>query len=183
MNNTNDPKIVAALDNFRAHLETKRARAGLVKSSKSSLLVSRFAFRASVWLAAKRRKLERMKRRADDQKLEKLVRRHGIDYDVIQAIHAFTGENWKETSRKCGTVIEHTPAPSPAPGSDESFKETHPDNEWIDALTCRCPFSPDTVRMVFRVCEGDRDTTRRIIEAFAPSGSIPTEGQVLRLKS
>jgi hypothetical protein len=185
MKTKDDPKIIAALDEFRARIEAKQSKAGIGKRTKRRLAASKLAFRLSVWLAAKRRKLERMKRRATNQRLGGLAKRHGLDFEVVRAIHEFTGGNWKETARKCDVVMDSGFEPGPAyrPEDDEAFLKDWPDEHWLAAMTCRVPFAPSTVEMVFRVCDRDRDRTRKIVEAFARAGSVPTEDQVLRLKS
>lgn len=177
-----DSKITSALDAFRARLETKQSKAGVGKRTKRRLASSNLAFRFSVWLAAKRRQLDRMAARDRDRKLGKLAQSHGIDFEVVKAIHEFTGENWKETRRKCDVVID-SGFERYRPEDAGAFPEEWPDSDWLASLTCRVPFEPSTVERVFELCDRDRDQTRELVEHFAKTGVFPSDSQILRLKS
>ena len=177
-----DSKITSALDAFRSKLETKQSKAGVGKRTKRRRASSNLAFRFSVWLAAKRRQLDRMAARDRDRKLGKLSQEHGIDFEVVKAIHEFTGGDWKETRRKCG-VVNDSDFERYRPEDDDAFLEEYPDCDWLDALICRVPFKPSTVERIFELCDRDRDQTRKLVEHFAKSGAIPSDSQILRLKS
>ena len=161
-----DPKIVLALDQFRAKRVRQLSKSkGIGKKTRNRLAGSHWLFKFSAWLDRLRVKLDRMARRHRDHNLGKLAQTYKLEFPEVEAIFVAALEDWKATRVKCKEL-------SIARSSNDAF---------VEALACQLPYQLDEVKKIFIACKGDRGRTRRVATICARAGVISTADQLKRL--